>query len=67
MLGLPAIPFLLSADIPVILKIFTQETFVESAVATALLEVLLVIYILFTLLEAHRQLENSEQKVIKEF
>lgn len=67
MLGLPAIPFLLSADIPVILKIFTQETFVESAVATALLEVLLVVYILFTLLEAHRQLENSEQKVIKEF
>ncbi len=64
-LGLPAVMFLLSANVPVILKIFTQETFVGSAVATASLEILLVVYILFTLLEAHKQLEKNDEKVIK--
>lgn len=66
-LGLPLILLSLAANVPVILKIFTQGIFVESAVAGATLEILIAIYILFTLITAYRQVENKDQKVIKAF
>ncbi len=65
--GLPLSVFSLASSIPVILKIWTSGIFVESAIATATLEIMLVLYILFTLVEAHKQLENRDQKVIKTF
>ena len=67
MLGLPLVLFSLSANVPVILKIWTQGVFVASVVATATIEILLVIYVLLTLITAYRQLENKDQKVIKAF
>lgn len=66
-LGLPLILFTLATDIPVIIKIWAQGVFVESEVATATLEILLAIYVVFTLITAHKQLENKDQKVIKAF
>ncbi|MDO4199396.1 MAG: hypothetical protein Q4D57_01360 [Clostridia bacterium] len=66
-LGLPLVLFSASSNVPVILKVWTEGAFVSSAVATATLEILLAIYVLFTLITAHKQLENKDQKVIKAF
>lgn len=65
-LGLPLTMFSLSANVPVILKVYTQGIFVESAVATSLLEIVLSFYALFTLWEAYKQLQNNDKNVIKE-
>lgn len=66
-LGLPLILFSLAANVPVILKVWTQGILVGSAVATATLEILLAVYTLLTLITAYKQLENKDQKVIKAF
>lgn len=65
-LGLPLALFSLSSAVPVILKIWTSGIFVESAVASAVLETVLVVYILSALLQAYKQVENNNKSVIKE-
>lgn len=63
-LGLPLALFSLASSVPIVLKIWTAGIFVASSVATAALEIALVIYILFVLMEAQKQIESSDQKVI---
>lgn len=62
--GLPTILFSAVTNTPVILNAIFKNDFVESALATSVLEIIFAIYILLTFLEAQKQIENHKETVI---
>jgi len=61
-LGVPMVIFTFATCIPVLVKIFTENTFIEITAATSLMQLLFSLYVLVTLVEVYNQNKSFKKQ-----